>query len=88
MVNIILSLDMTGASKHLEYGISVNGAAPVMYQREFFATSGEEQHCSLSRIVVLTAGQTLSLQVRTTDTGGMQTVAVRNNSFNATMVGG
>lgn len=68
-IDMAISMQCSGTKKHLEYGVSIDGAAPAMYQREFFGAVSEEQHGSLTRIITVTAGQTIELAVRTPDTG-------------------
>jgi hypothetical protein len=86
-IDMAISHENNGTDKHTEYGVSIDGASPTMYQREFCATILEEQHGSLSRIITLTANQTIELAIRTTDTG-TPTLTVNNLSITVVMIGG
>jgi len=86
-IDMAISIECSGTNKHMEYGISIDNANPIMYQREFFSTVAQEQHGSLSRLITLTAGQTIQLAVRTTDTG-TPNLTVANLSVNAVHIGG
>lgn len=69
LIRMGVSMENSGTSKHNEYGVSINGATPVMAQLEYFEPASQEQHGSLTRIITLTAGQTIELAIRTPDTG-------------------
>ena len=69
IIRMSISMENSGTAKHNEYGVSINGATPAMTQLEYFAAASQEQHGSLTRIIALTAGQTIELAIRTIDTG-------------------
>jgi hypothetical protein len=86
-IDMAISLEMSTNNKHLEYGVSINGGSPSMYQREFFGVNSEEQHGSLTRIITLSANDTIEFAVRTPDTGTPD-IGVDNLSITVVMIGG
>jgi hypothetical protein len=87
LFNMAISFECSGVAKHLEYGMSINGADPAMYQREYFGATAQEQHGSLTRILSLAANDTVELKIRTTDTGTPD-ITVTNLSITSVQVGG
>lgn len=85
-IAMAISFQCSGANKHIEYGVSINGAAPTMYHKEHFPAASEDQHGSLTGIISLTAGQTIELAIRTTDTGTPD-LTVDNLSVTAAILG-
>lgn len=86
-IDMAISMQCSGTNKHIEYGVSQNGASPVMYQREYLGAVSEDQHGSLSRLISCSANDTLELAVRTTDTG-TPNITVDNLSITCVQVGG
>lgn len=78
-IDMAISMQNSGVNKHIEYGVSVSGADPVMYQRELFPATSAETHGSLTRMISLSANDTIQLALRTTDTG-TPTITVDNLS--------
>lgn len=86
-IDMAISMENSGVNLHTEYGISIDGATPAMHQREYFGVPSEEQHGSLTRIITLTAGQTIELAIRVPD-AGTPTLSVDNLSITVVMIGG
>ena len=86
-VDWVVAVDSSIPSKHISVGASINGAAPTYHQTRWISATSQETIIMGTRIVTLTAGQTISLQIRTTDSG---TPALTCNHFslNAVMIGG
>ena len=89
-VDFDVSYEINAANVHMEVGIEVNGADPAADSPLCHTTSkfaNQEQGNSGTGIIVLIAGQTIQVSIRTTDVG-TPNFKVDNVHLNCVMVGG
>lgn len=79
--------DVSVANKHLQMGISIDGAAPTMFQHIDPQAGLADTSVSGTRIITLTANQTIELAIRTTSTGAPD-ITCDHLSITVVMIGG
>lgn len=90
LVTLDASYEVDAANKHIEFGVEVDGAAPATDSPHVHTTSkfaNQEQHNSATGIIVLTAGQTIQVAMRTID-AGIPDFVVDNIHLSCVQVGG
>lgn len=87
LIGAAITFECSAANIHCEIGISIDGAAPATHQCLEFKFASSERAAPLTRIITLTAAQTIECAVRTTDVGTPD-ITVHDVSITTVMLGG